>query len=39
MQWETGLAIKEPLLIQNCPNVDRSECYEVKTVPVIFEIS
>jgi len=23
----------------HCPNVDRSECYEVKTVPVIFDIS
>jgi hypothetical protein len=39
MQWETGQAIKEPLMNTHCPNVDRSECYEVKTVPVIFDIS
>ena len=38
MLWETGHAIKEPLLIQRC-SYDGKECYEARTLPVVFDLS
>jgi hypothetical protein len=38
MLWEVGYANKEEVLQNHCL-VDGKECYEAKTVPVIFGIS
>jgi hypothetical protein len=38
MLWETGHAIKDPLTNGYC-NYENTECYESKTVPVIYDMS
>jgi hypothetical protein len=36
--WETGYAIHDPVLMNNC-NYANDKCYKVKTVPAIYSVS
>ena len=38
MLWETGRAVKSKQLVKTC-SYDNTDCYEARTVPVIFDIS
>jgi hypothetical protein len=38
MLWETGNAVKDPVYSKTC-YFNMSDCYEVKTLPVIYEMS
>jgi hypothetical protein len=38
MLFETGLAIKEELAVKHC-SYDNNDCYEARTIPVIYDIS
>lgn len=38
MLWETGKAVKSETMLKTC-SFDNTDCYEARTVPVIFDIS
>lgn len=38
MLWETGRAVKSENVLKTC-SYDNTDCYEARTVPVIFDIS
>lgn len=38
MLWETGYAIHDPVMMNNC-NYANTECYKAKTVPAIYNIT